>query len=89
EEFPDLADLAARWEAVDEDLRAATADPEAIIAYRTMAGDPYRQSVAQIIQHVVNHQTYHFGQIATLLRQLGAAAPAIDLCVYDRTAIGE
>lgn len=86
--FADLAALEARWQGVDDDLRAAAADPDAMVTYRTTAGAEYRQPVRQIILQLINHQTYHFGQIATLLRQMGAAAPAIDLLVYDRTGAG-
>jgi len=32
--------------------------------------------------HVVNHSSYHRGQITTLLRQLGAEAASTDLLVY-------
>jgi uncharacterized damage-inducible protein DinB len=36
-------------------------------------------------QHVVNHATYHRGQVTTLLRQLGAPPPAsMDLITYYR-----
>jgi uncharacterized damage-inducible protein DinB len=31
----------------------------------------------------VNHQTYHRGQVTTLLRQLGAGPVAVDLLVAD------
>ena len=36
----------------------------------------------QILQHVVNHSTYHRGQLTTLLRQLGAATSPTDFLVY-------
>jgi len=32
--------------------------------------------------HVVNHSTYHRGQITTLLRQLGAEPVDTDFLVY-------
>jgi uncharacterized damage-inducible protein DinB len=31
------------------------------------------------LQHVVNHGTYHRGQVTTLLRQLGAAPVSTDM----------
>jgi uncharacterized damage-inducible protein DinB len=40
----------------------------------TFAGD--------LLRHVVNHSTYHRGQAATLLRQVGAVAPETDFVVY-------
>jgi uncharacterized damage-inducible protein DinB len=36
------------------------------------------------MQHVVNHGTYHRGQITTLLRQLGAQPILMDLMHYYR-----
>ena len=40
-------------------------------SYNTLDGKPYEHPVHDIIQHVVNHGTFHRGQIVTLLRQLG------------------
>jgi uncharacterized damage-inducible protein DinB len=38
-----------------------------------------------MLQHVVNHASYHRGQVTTLLRQLGAAPPkSTDLITYYR-----
>lgn len=38
-----------------------------------------------MLQHVVNHASYHRGQITTMLRQLGAKPPkAMDLIGYYR-----
>jgi uncharacterized damage-inducible protein DinB len=33
---------------------------------------------------VVNHATYHRGQVVTMLRQLGVEPPHTDLVVYYR-----
>ena len=41
-----------------------------------------------VLLHVINHQTYHRGQITTLIRQLGIQPPAIDLLIpFDQGAI--
>jgi uncharacterized damage-inducible protein DinB len=38
-----------------------------------------------MLQHVVNHASYHRGQVTTMLRQLGAAPPkSQDLIVFHR-----
>lgn len=44
---------------------------QSTIKYKNLAGDEFSNSVADIIQHVINHSTFHRGQIITLLRQLG------------------
>lgn len=89
EDYPDMASLQARWEAVDRALRAVVegpppADPGRVVTYRTTAGVEYHQPLGQIVQHLVNHQTYHLGQVATLIRQFGGRPPSIDLAVFDR-----
>jgi uncharacterized damage-inducible protein DinB len=39
-----------------------------------------------MVQHVVNHASYHRGQITTMLRQLGAPpAKPMDMIAYYRT----
>jgi uncharacterized damage-inducible protein DinB len=42
-----------------------------------------------MFQHVVNHATYHRGQVTTMLRQLGATPPKpMDLIAYYRERDG-
>ena len=41
------------------------------ISYTTMGGKPYSNTVEEIIYHVVNHGTFHRGQIVTMLRANG------------------
>lgn len=55
-----------------------------VLEYRTTAGVRYRSPLWQMLRHVVNHSTYHRGQVVTMLRQLGAEAPATDLIRYYR-----
>jgi uncharacterized damage-inducible protein DinB len=45
-----------------------------------------RVSLASLMQHLVNHSTYHRGQIALMLRQLDAVPPATDFVVFLREA---
>ena len=40
---------------------------------------------AQVLQHVVNHATYHRGQITTMLRQMNVPPPkSMDLIAFYR-----
>ena len=53
--------------------------------YRSLAGKPGRSQFWQMVQHVVNHASYHRGQVTTMLRQLGAApAQSLDLIAFYR-----
>lgn len=93
--FPESWDLSsleaarARWAEVEADQRAFVdgLDEDAldrVVAYRDTRGTPYENPLGQLLRHVVNHSTYHRGQVITLLRQLGAEAVATDLVVYLR-----
>ncbi|MGD2069435.1 MAG: DinB family protein [Gemmatimonadota bacterium] len=82
--------LRARWAGVEEEQRAfveglGEADAGRKLTYRNLAGEPFENTLAEMLRHVVNHATYHRGQVVTLLRQLGAEAVSTDLILYYRT----
>ncbi|HEV2121486.1 MAG TPA: DinB family protein [Chloroflexota bacterium] len=58
------------------------------VSYRTTAGESFKAPLWQLMRHVVNHSSYHRGQMATLLRQLGTAAPGTDLVLFYRETSG-
>lgn len=66
-------------------LRGLTDDDlERPLSYRNLKGEGFTQPLVDQLVHVVNHSTYHRGQIATLSRQAGFPAPATDLIVFKR-----
>jgi len=54
----------------------------AVIDYVNTRGESFAYTLWQMLQHVVNHSTYHRGQITMMLRQLGATPVATDLLVF-------
>lgn len=76
--FPDIAMLHQKWTEVereqiefvnrlsDEDLKRTLPLPKASV------------SLAHLMQHRVNHSTYHRGQISLMMRQLGAKPVGTD-----------
>ena len=62
----------------------AQQDLDRILEYRTFKFGTYRNPLWQSMQHVVNHGTYHRGQVTTLLRQLGAQPLLTDLMHFYR-----
>lgn len=54
------------------------------LTYRNYTGDPYVNNVEMIMIHLVNHSTYHRGQIALLLRQENFEPINTDFITYDR-----
>jgi uncharacterized damage-inducible protein DinB len=55
-----------------------------VVSYRAPDGLAFSHPLGQLIRHVVNHSTYHRGQLATLLRQLGQTPPSTDFTKYLR-----
>jgi uncharacterized damage-inducible protein DinB len=53
-------------------------------AMTTSAGATFTHAYGQAIQHVVDHSTYHRGQVVSLLRQLGHTPPGTGLIVFYR-----
>ena len=54
------------------------------LAYKNMAGDPYLDNLADVLTHIVNHSTYHRGQIVHLIRGLGMTPPGTDFILFAR-----
>lgn len=47
-------------------------------------GKTFTHTYWQVIQHVVDHSTYHRGQVITLMRQLGVVPPNTGLIAFYR-----
>jgi len=89
--FPDLATIRSAWKEQERRVRAVIdrLGEEGIgrpIEYRrTPSEPPQAQGFWQMLQHVVNHGSYHRGQVTTMIRQLGANPPkSMDLIAFYR-----
>jgi uncharacterized damage-inducible protein DinB len=60
-----------------------------ITAYRNMAGQPQKNLAQDILIHVVNHATYHRGQLARRIREIGFAPPSTDYIQFARIISNE
>lgn len=89
-DLPDVARLRAAWAGHEAALRAFFGDVDdgrlsRVIEYRLLSGQPGAAPLWQMIAHVVNHASYHRGQVTTLLRQLGATPPqSMDMIAFFR-----
>ncbi len=86
-DFPTAGSLRERFRTLAAERDAFLADLRAealleVVEYRNVKGEVWRYPLWQQLHHVVNHSTYHRGQVVTMLRQLGAEPPATDLLVY-------
>ncbi len=87
--FADIANLKASWAAFEPKLlnfvRGLTQEGlDGVMEYKTMKFGQYRNPLWQSMLHLVNHGTYHRGQITTMLRQLGAQPILTDLMHFYR-----
>ena len=54
-------------------------DLSGILEYKNTKGLHFVKNFGQILQHVINHQTHHRGQVTTLLTQVGVDVGVTDL----------
>jgi uncharacterized damage-inducible protein DinB len=52
------------------------------VPYTLLDGSKGAMALSTLLRHLVNHSTYHRGQIASMLRQLNVAPPATDLLIF-------
>jgi len=73
ESFPDLASVRSAWQDEESKVRSFAAN----------LGEEGIRVFWPRLLHLVNHASYHRGQVTTMLRQLGARPPKyMDLIVY-------
>jgi len=93
--FPDSSSLTSlgavrdAWDAVWHDQQAylaglGDADVTRALHYKLFNGQEDTQPLGELLRHVVNHATYHRGQVVTMLRQLGKTPPATDYIRFVR-----
>jgi uncharacterized damage-inducible protein DinB len=59
-------------------------DLNSSIKYTNFKGEAYTNSLRDILFHVINHSTYHRGQIATEFKQNGIEPLVTDYIFYKR-----
>jgi len=88
-QYPDAATLAERWSEFEPRLLnfvrgLSQSDLDRTLEYKTLNFGVYSNPLWQSMQHVVNHGSYHRGQVTTMLRQLGAQPILTDLMHFYR-----
>ncbi len=89
QEAPTLKQLKSTWEDVAARMARFLAKLDdkglqQVVSYMTTEGEKFSNSNEQILQHVVNHSSYHRGQIAAMMRQAGAEPVNTDLIAFFR-----
>jgi uncharacterized damage-inducible protein DinB len=85
--YTDLADLRLAQEAIDawfiawgDTLSEAAADET--VRFTLIGGKPGEMRRSEVVQHVVNHTSYHRGFVADMFYQIPARPPLTDLPVF-------
>ena len=88
--YPDVASLRAAWIENEANVRAFTASAgdagiDTIHTYTMFNGTQGASPFWQMLQHVVNHASYHRGQLTAMIRQVGGTPPqSMDMIAYYR-----
>jgi uncharacterized damage-inducible protein DinB len=89
-DYPTLQSISDRWDMVEHEIMGfchmlkSDADIAKTVTYKDLKGNTYTMALAPLMQHLVNHSSYHRGQIVTMLRQSGIKPPATDLVAFYR-----
>ena len=71
-----MSEIAKQWQSKSAEIidyvAGKTEDElKQMLSYKNIAGQSFTSAIHDILQHVVNHGTYHRGQVITMLRQIG------------------
>ncbi len=87
EEFPSVSEFRTRWSQVQGAQEAFLAtlapdDLQRVLRYTNRKGEVWEYALWRMIHHVVNHSTYHRGQVTNMLRLLGAQPATTDFLEF-------
>ncbi len=84
-DHPPLEELRARQAGLDAWYVAQCGrKPDESVRFTLVGGNRGEMTRAEILLHVVNHNTYHRGYVADMFYQVPAKPPTTDLPVYAR-----
>ena len=90
EQFPDGGTIREVWKDHETKIRAfldrlGEDGITRVFEYKMLSGQADSAAFWQMLQHVVNHASYHRGQVTTMLRQIGATpAKSMDMIGFYR-----
>lgn len=79
--------LVEAWQPILDDMKTSidityAADMERTLSFTTAKGAKFALPFWQTVYQVVNHGTYHRGQITNMLRMLGKTPAATDMLLF-------
>jgi uncharacterized damage-inducible protein DinB len=91
DQFPDPTSIRTAWKDLETSTRQfvdnlGEAGVNKAFSYTLLSGAPDTAPFWEMLVHVVNHATYHRGQVTTLMRQMGMHPPKpTDMIAFFRT----
>ena len=89
--FPDVVAIRSAWAELEGKMRTfldglGEDGVARVFDYKLLSQQPGSSQFWQMLQHVVNHASYHRGQVTTMLRQIGAQpGKSMDMIAFYRT----
>jgi uncharacterized damage-inducible protein DinB len=80
--LPDIAAVTAKWAEVEKEQLEFLNGLSDEALRRMVPVRSTQTSLAHLMQHLANHSTYHRGQVASMMRHLGAKPLATDFHVF-------
>lgn len=82
-----LSDMETKW--TDYLLQLNDAEIDRVFEYQSYEGPRFRNTIEEILTQMFGHSWYHRGQIAQLLRSIGAEPAVTDFVFWTREPVAE
>ncbi|CAM4480443.1 DinB family protein [Paenibacillus tarimensis] len=89
--FRDIEEASSHIKQLQAQIREyllSVRDADQQVTYKSLKGHEYTNTVSEIIHQIVNHGTYHRGNISTILRSIGYEGILTDYIAYLWTERG-
>ena len=83
ESFPNVATVQLKWAEVENEQTEFVNGLTDELLERMLPFHATQVRLMHLMQHLANHSTYHRGQVALMMRQLGAEPVATDFHVFS------
>ena len=93
-EYPTLPALKKRWGEVEAEMRGFIEGQteESLLkpmAYTNFRGEKFRVPLWQMLAHIVNHETHHRGELASMFALMNVSHPEEEMIQYFLNASGQ
>ena len=93
-EYPTLAALKKRWGEIEAEMRAfidqqTEESLQSALTYTNFRGETFKVPLWQMLAHIVNHETHHRGELASMYALMSVDHPEDEMIQYFLNASGQ